>query len=531
MKINFSSHFQALSDKFGDQEAIINVERNRRFTFSEFHRLSNKIVNMMRDRFSLGAGDSFLNILNNDNLSLLHYPTIFKGNVLGVMTNYRDSLDEHAWQVECADPKLVFIENELIDSHYELLRAHGAVVICMDPVEKVREGKKRREGLYYFWDLIAEASDENPDIAIDDREHAAVIRFTGGTTDRGKPAVFSLDNWFAVLNSFYALPDKAWLRDTRMLHIAPISHGSGLLVLPCFYAGGCNVTINNADLALYCRTIEEESISNSMMVPTLLYRLLELPAAKQSNLSSLQNMFYGAAPMSPSKLRQLQNKFGNIFIQVYAATEHSAIALSLSKADHLIDNPENEGRLASAGQANPSIEIVIRDDHGRPSARGDVGEICLRSRATILCYKNNPEKTAEEFVDGEWRSGDMAYMDDSGFVFIVDRKKDMIITGGFNVYAIEVEACVDSHEAVLMSAVVGVPHQEWGEAIHAEVVLREGMSLSEEELIDYVKGKLGRFKAPKTVKVVDQLPTSSAGKILRRRIRDHYWKNSDRKVG
>lgn len=535
MKINFSNHFQALADQYGDCDALVNVERNRRYTYNELHRLTNQIANMMHETLLLGAGERFINILDNDNMSLLHLPTIFKGAATGAFTNYRDSLEEHTWQVNYAKPKVAFIETSLLESHYAMLREQGVLVVCMDPVP-VGFDKDVRDGLYYFWDLVEKASDQNPNIEFDDREHTVLIRFTGGTTGKGKAASYCFDNWLGVRDSFYALPDKGWNCNTRMLHIAPISHGSALLWLPGFYAGACNITLNEPDLLRYCHTIEQERVTSSMLVPTILYRLLDLPEAQQSDLSSLQNMFYGAAPMSPAKLEQLQEKFGNIFIQVYASTEHVGIALSLSKAAHRINKPEEAARLAAAGQPTSGVEVVIMDDKGSPVAVGEdgegkeVGEIWLRSRSTIKGYYKNPEKTAEEFVDDYWKSGDMGYMDQQGFVYIVDRKKDMIISGGFNIYATEVEAVINAHDAILMSAVVGIPHEEWGEAVHAEVMLREGASLEEQELINFVKNKLGRYKAPKSVAIVAQLPTSAVGKVLRRSVRDKYWKGSARQI-
>ena len=525
MKINFSDHFQSLADQYPDREALVNVERNRRFTYSELHRITNQIVNMMRNALSLGQGDCFINILDNDNMALLHVPTIFKGDVTGAFTNFRDSLEEHIWQVECAQAKVAFIENSLIDSHYQMLRERGVTIVCMDPVEKTRDG------MFYFWDLVEAASDQNPDVEVDDRDHNALIRFTGGTTGKGKPAMYCVDNWISIRDSFYALPDRVWNCETRLLHIAPISHGSGLLWLPAFYAGGCNLTLNEPDLVRYCQTIEKEQVTSAMLVPTILYRLLELPEAQESDFSSLCNMFYGAAPMSPAKLVQLQEKFGNIFIQVYASTEHPAIALSLSKAAHRVTKPEDEARLAAAGQVTAGIEVVVKNSDGETVKSPDVGEIWIRSRATIQGYFKNPEQTETEFLNGYWKSGDIGYMDEQGYVYLVDRKKDMIISGGFNVYANEVEAAINAHDAILMSAVVGVPHEDWGEAVHAEVILRDGKSLDEIDLIQFVKEKLNTYKAPKTVAIVEQLPTSSVGKVLRRIVREKYWESSTRKVG
>lgn len=524
MKINFSNQFQALADRYGEREALVNVERNRRFTFAELHRVSNQIINMLRDSLGLKEGDRFVNILENDNMALLHIPTIFKGNITGAFTNFRDSLDEHSGQIDFARPKVVFIENVLLDSHYAMLRERNITVVCMDPIDKPRES------LHYFWDLVNAASTDNPNIEIDDREHPVLIRFTGGTTGKGKPALYCADNWFGLRDTIYALDDSNWDSTSRMLHIAPISHGSGMFFTPGFFVGGCNITLNEPDLVRYCKTIEKERISHAMMVPTLLYRLLELSEAETCDLSTLKAMIYGAAPMSPAKLKLLQEKFGNIFVQVYGSTEHFAIALSLSKAAHKVDET-TEHRLASAGQVTAGVEVVVVDDDGQALPRGEIGEMWLRSRGTCMGYLDNPEKTACEFSNGFWKSGDVGYIDEQGFAFIVDRKKDMIISGGFNIYATEVESVINSHEAVLMSAVVGVPHEDWGESVLAEVMLRDGMTLEENELIALVKDALGSYKAPKKINVVDQLPLSSVGKVLRKDVRKKYWEGKARGVG
>ena len=525
MKLNFSNHFQALADRYGDCEALVHAERDRRYTYDEFHRLSNQIVNMMTGTLDLGFGDRYINLLNQDNMSLIHVPTIFKGPATCAWTNFRDSLDEHAWQVDRGQPRVAFIEISLLETRYDMLHDKGITIVCMDPIDSPPDG------VLSFWDLVNEAPEDNPNIELDDREHPALIRFTGGTTGTGKPAVYCIDNWMGLRDSIYALPDADWDHDARMVHLAPISHGSGMFVIPTFYAGGCTVLINEPDLVKYCKVIQDERCTHAMLVPTLMYRLLDVPEASEYDLSTLQTMFYGAAPMSPSKLKDLQSKFGNIFVQAYGSTEHFALALSMSKAAHRATTPEEEKRLASAGQPTAGVEVIVVDDDGNQVQRGEIGEFWLRSRGVCLGYLDDPEKTEQEFSDGFWKSGDLGYMDEGGFGYIVDRKKDMIISGGFNVYATEVEAAINAHKAIVMSAVVGVPHEEWGEAIHAEVMVRDGAEVTEAELIAFVKQNLTSYKAPKTVTVVDELPVSSVGKVLRRNVREKYWKSVERRVG
>ncbi|MCC5858942.1 MAG: AMP-binding protein [Ectothiorhodospiraceae bacterium] len=520
MKVNFFNHFEALVSRFGDNEALVNIDNNRRYTYKEFHFLTNKIANAIYHELGLRKDDVYMSILENDNLSLLHFPTIFKTPATCALTNYRDSLEEHGWQMERAHVKVVFVEKTLLATHLEMFRDRGLTVVCMD------DPLPEHEGVLYFWDLVNAASTENLDIALDDRDHCAVIRFTGGTTGRGKPAMYSIDNWLNVRDTAFALDDKVWAPDARLLHVAPISHGSGMLTIPAFYSGATNITQNQPDLGVYCENIDREAVTHGMLVPTLLYRLLE----SESDLSTLRYMFYGAAPMSPSKLQDLQKRFGNIFIQLYGSTEHFAFATSLGTKDHLVGEGEDAARLASAGKITPGVELLVMDDNGRQVRAGEKGELWMRSRSTCLGYLDDPEKTKEEFVDGFWKSGDIGYIDSQGYVYIVDRKKDMIISGGFNIYANEVEAAVSSHEAVMMAAVVGVPHEEWGEAVHAEVVLKKGFQVTEDELKNHVKQRIGKYKSPKSIAFVDELPLSPVGKILRREVRDKYW-SQGRKVG
>lgn len=525
MEMNFSTISERLADTFEGREALVNIERDRRYTFREFHLLTNRIVNMMRQKLDLHRGDYWVNILDNDSASLLHFFTAMKGEAAACYTNYRDSLEDHTYQVDTVDAKVVFLEADLLATHYEMLRARGVTIVSMD------EPGIEYPGVHYFWDLLEGVDDSNPNVVNDDRSDALILRFTGGTTGRGKCAMYSADNWLMCRDSFYALPDPAWRPATRMLHLAPITHGSGMLVLPALFKGACNVTMNAPDLDAWCDNVAREKINMAMLVPTLLYRLLAMDKSAQQRLATLETVYYGAAPMSPSKLTELQAAFGNIFIQIYGATEHAGVALSMSKDDHLAEELGDDSHLASAGRPAPGIEIQIMDDEGKPVGPAETGEIWLRSRAICLGYFASAEETASEFQDHFWKSGDLGRMDEQGFIHIVDRKKDMIISGGFNVYANEVEAAINSHPAVFMSAVVGIPDEEWGEAVHAEVMLKESETVSSEELLSHVRNELSGYKTPKTVQLVAELPVSAVGKVLRRKVREKYWDDTSRKVG
>ncbi len=524
MKTNFSRLMAATARQYCDLEALVNAERNRRYTFRELHALTNRIANMMHSKLDLRRGDRYLLILDNDNVSLLHHWTIFKGEAAAAFTNFRDSAEEHAWQIDWIEPKVVFLESALVDRYYDMLRQRDVQIVCMDPPPAAREG------LHCFWDLLDGVPDTPPDVEHDVMRDVMLYRFTGGTTGKGKCAEYTIDNWLGCRDSFYALPDRLFEQGTRNLQFAPLSHAAGMMLLPTFFRGGCMVTQNLPDLRQWCRVVEAERITLSFLVPTLLYRLLELEEARSHDLSSLETIFYGAAPMSPDKLQLLRARFGGIFLQVYAATESTIAVSVLAKQDHELTDEAGARRLASAGRPGPGIEVMIAADDGHELPLGESGELWLRTRGTISGYYRNPEGTASEFERGFWKSGDLGYMDPEGFIHIVDRKKDMIISGGFNVYAIEVESAINSHPGVVMSAVVGVPHPEWGEVVHAEVMLKTGVNVGADELIAHVKSRIGSYKAPKSIVIVGELPISVVGKVLRRTVREKYWKDRGRRV-
>lgn len=528
MKTNFARLTAQVARCFGESEALVNTERGRRYTSHELHLLSNQIVNMMRSKLDLRRGDNYVCILENDNLSLLHAWTALKGEATAAWTNFRDSTDDHLWQIDLLTPKVVFLETVLLERLYAPLRERGITIVCMDPF------REAREGLYDFWDLLDAVPTVDPGIESDVYRDVLVLRFTGGTTGRGKCAQYTMDNWLACRDSFLIQAETGeepfFNTRTRNLLMAPISHGSGMGMPTTYFRGGCVVTQNVPDLKQWCRNVEAERITVATLVPTLLYRLLELDEATKYDLSTLRTLFYGAAPMSAAKLKLLQARFGNIFCQMYGTTEAFQCVSVLLKHEHVCGVDGEPGHLASAGRITPEVELKIVDDEGKELPDGQTGEIWIRGRATISSYYRNPEVSAQEFSDGFWKSGDLGYRDGEGFLYIVDRKKDMIITGGFNVYAIEVEGAINTHPEVVMSAVVGLPHPEWGEAVHAEVILRAGAALSSDDLIQYVKGRIGSYRCPKSVTFVTELPLSAAQKVLRRVVREKYWKDQSRRV-
>jgi acyl-CoA synthetase (AMP-forming)/AMP-acid ligase II len=514
MQINYSVISENLARTYGDAECIVNVERNRRYSFREYHLLTNRIVNMMRERLGLRRGDTWLCILHNDNLSLLSFFTAYKGEAAGCYTNTTDTLEAQDRQIALVKPKVVFIERELLPTHRALLRQHGLTIVSMDPTAG------EFPDVLDFWDLMAGVSDANPDVVSDDREDCLLLRFTGGTTGAAKAVMYSIDNFHASRDLHFASADVIPTRAARLLHFGLISHASGIVFFPILFKGGCTITMNDRSALTWCRTVEREKVTATLLVPSMLYRLLEVPETRDFDLSSLQTIYYGASPMSPAKLKLLRARFGDIFVQLYASSEHPGAVTVMGKADHLPGPGGDETHLAAAGRVVPGVELLIVDGDGQPVPDGQDGEIWMRSRAICLGYLHAPDKTAAEFCDGYWKSGDFGRIDASGYVYVLDRVKDTIRCHHRNVYPSHVESALSAHPCVSMVAVVGIADPDCGEYVHAEVVLRPGESVEVEELFGFLAGRLPDRDMPRTIAIASALPLTPVGKVLRRTVRD-----------
>jgi acyl-CoA synthetase (AMP-forming)/AMP-acid ligase II len=521
MQVNFSTISENLALTYGDAQCMVNVERNRRYSFREYHLLTNQIVNMMRDRLGIGKDDVVLTILNNDSASLLSFFTACKGEAVFCYTNVVDSLADQARQLDLVQPKVVFIESELLATHYSLLDERGVTVVSMDP-----PGREFSRVLD-FWGLVGNASAANPDVIRDDRDDCVVLRFTGGTTGAPKAVMYSIDNWMASKDSQFSMPDPVIHRDTRFLHYGLISHGSGVMLFPVMFRGGCNLTTNNRDLIDFCAVVQREKITGTTMMPPLLYRFLETGEVDDFDLGSLEVIFYGGLPIVPARLPQLQKRFGNIFLQFYAASESCAMSTVLGLRDHFPLADGSISHFSSTGKICPGNEIQIRDAEGLPMAIGCYGEIWHKSRAVSRGYWKDPEKTAKEFSQGYWKSGDVGRIDGNGYLYVIDRIKDTFVSGGHTIYPSSIEAAICAHPEVKLAAVVGVPDVGAGEAVHAEVVLTDTATLGKLQLVERLREALDSHCVPTSIEFVKEIPLSPVGKALRRQVRDNYLKRID----
>ena len=358
----------------------------------------------------------------------------------------------------------------------------------------------------------------------------AGLFYTGGTTGRSKGVMLSHRG--LTLNPLQAQPIFQFSPDDVFLHAAPMFHlADGFFCMAAATIGVRNVFLPAFHPLQVLETIQKERITQALLVPTMMNMVVHHPDIGHYDLSSLQRVLYGASPMPEAVVRRAMDVIPHAtFIQAYGQTEASPVLTLLGPEYHTTEGPY-AGKLASAGCAIPGVELAILDAEGGEVPRRRIGEICARGDNVMLGYWKLPEITAETLRGGWLHTGDSGYMDEEGFVFIVDRVKDMIISGGENVYSAEVENAIYQHEAVAECAVIGIPHATWGEQVHAVVRCKEGKALSEEELITHCRSLIAAFKRPRSVEFVTApLPLSGAGKILKRELRKPYWEGQERNV-
>jgi acyl-CoA synthetase (AMP-forming)/AMP-acid ligase II len=311
----------------------------------------------------------------------------------------------------------------------------------------------------------------------------------------------------------------------------PLYHGAGSYVAPVWIRGATHVIVSDFDPEIILEAIEKEKVTVLKTIPTLLIRLIGHPDIKKRDLSSLRTIVYGASPMPTGKLKEAISIFGPILIQTYGQSEAPNTITLLKKEDHIIKGtPQEVARLSSAGRPYSEVEVRIVDEKGNDVPPGVEGEVIVRGDVTMGGYWMDPIKTAETFRDGWIYTGDIGRWDELGYLYLVDRKGEMIISGGLNIYPSEVEQVLNEHKAVLEAAVFGVPDESWGESVKAVVVLKPGFKASEQELIEFCRNSLPGYKKPKSVEFRDTLPKSGAGKILRKALKDEYWKGYDRRI-
>ena len=311
-----------------------------------------------------------------------------------------------------------------------------------------------------------------------------------------------------------------------MFHLA-----DGAAVFTHTAHGATQAFIPRFDPKLVLETVARERVSLLLLVPTMINFLLQQADIDSFDLSSLRHITYGASPIAPDLLRRAMQVFNCSFGQGYGLTEASPLLTVLTQEDHVITDEKSERRLASCGKPVEGVDVrVIRED-GLDARPGDVGEIIARGPNIMAGYWKRPEDTEDALRDGWLHTGDLATVDEDGYIYLVDRKKDMIVTGGENVYSTEVEAVLYAHPSVKEAAVVPVPDSDWGEAVHACIALRDGKSAAAEELVEFCRERLANYKVPRSFEFIEgELPKGGTGKILKKELRERYWKGQSRRI-
>jgi long-chain acyl-CoA synthetase len=377
--------------------------------------------------------------------------------------------------------------------------------------------------------LVAAGRPERPDGEIAETDLVGLF-YTGGTTGRPKGVMLSQRNF--VENGYHIMAHMALGESDVYLHAAPMFHLADGWSTYFFTAIGSTQTyVRGFEPSAVLAAIERERVTMTVLVPTMINALINHPDAGARDLSSLRYLVYGASPIAESVLRRAMDVLGCDFTQAYGMTEAAPVVTLLLADDHRHDGSDRAiHRLHSAGRPALGVEVRVVDLDDRDVPPGEVGEVLVRGANMLVGYWNRPQETAEALRGGWYHSGDLATLDENGYLFIVDRKKDMIVTGGENVYSVEVEDALAGHSAVLECAVIGVPDDHWGEVVHAVVVLKPGQQATAEEVIAHCHTRVAGYKCPKSIDFTEALPKSGAGKILKRELREPYWVGHERHV-
>jgi acyl-CoA synthetase (AMP-forming)/AMP-acid ligase II len=485
------------------------------FTFRQVDRLSNRIANALGG-LGLAKSDAVTLLLDNGLHSLPCDFGCVKAGLVRTPLNGRLSLDEHKAMIEKIGAATMV--------HGPSQAGRAAAIKAALPDLAVYGLGDENVGPDLLR-LAADASEAEP--RLDHRPDDVILAlFTSGTTGTLKAAQHSHASYSAVVQNVLAnLIDPA--PGEIMLHAASLIHASGCFVLPYWLRGGAAAILPGFAPASYIEAIERWRPTALNLVPTMLQMLFQTPAIDEADLSSVETIVYGASPMPRPVLERALALWGPVFAQYYGQTEAPLAICCLGKEDHADASPE---RLLSCGRPSIETEIRLVDEEGREAAPGEAGEILLRAPFVMTGYTDAALNEAA-FLPGGWlRTRDIGRFDDEGYLTLVDRTSDMIVTGGYNVYPREVEDVVGAHPSVAQVAVVGLPDEIWGEAVIAFVVLHQGAAADEGALIAYAHAYLAGYKAPKSVRFVDSIPLSPVGKPLRRALREPFWEGKERRI-
>ncbi len=492
-----------------------------RQTWREFHASVARTAGMLRQCGVRQDTKVAIVSMNSNRFVECLYAVPWAGGVL-VPVNFRLQIDELAYIVDHAEAEIVVFEEQFRDIVAELRaripRLRHAIVMDAD-----RSGV----GGAVSYAAAAAAAEPIPD-ARRGGEDLAVIFYTGGTTGVPKGGMHTHDSLFHFILTF--LVSERVEQDLVHLHVTPMFHLSCLGVLVTTAVAGTHVILPKFEPEDALRAIDAHKVTCCLSVPVMFERMLFHPNVDAYDLTSLRMLGYAASPMPPRILEEARLRFPQLrFAQAYGMTEAPG-PLYLGP-EHHTQAAVDAGRTRAAGRAVPTCEARIVDASDREVERGTVGEIVIRGPIVMKGYWKNPDLTREVLRDGWLHTGDAGYMDAAGFIYVTDRLKDMIISGGENVYSTEVEGVVSRHPAVAQCAVIGIPSEQWGESVHAIATLRDGTTATPEEIAAFCRERIAGYKCPRSVEIrTGPLPMNAAGKVLKAKLREPYWAGRTRKI-
>lgn len=507
--MNNSASLSAITDKaarhFSGRECL--TYGQRRWTFAEFNAQATAIAAGLAARLERGSRVCLF-MSNRPEYMLLQF-ALEQAGMVRVPLNMRFTAREVGTVLEDCGASAVFFDSLTSDRAAALASDIPKLWWCQVDGGEATGGPA--------WPAVARTAGRVADLSRPD--DLCTINYTSGTSGKPKGVMLTRRNWSAVYRNM--LIDRDMRHDDVVAHIGPLTHASGTYFVPWYLRGARNVIIEGGSIDGLLEAIQRERVTVFTCVPTVLTRIVNHPDVDRYDLTSLRAIGYGAEPISYNTLSKALDRFGPILTQNYGLTEAMMTVSTLGPADHFLpaeDGKRGMQRVGCIGKPYTFVEVVLRDEDGVPVPVGEVGEITIRSEHVMQGYWNRPDETAKVLRDGWLWSGDLAYCDDQGFITISGRSKDMLISGGFNIYPTEVEAVLTSHPRVLEAAVLGIPDPDWGEVAVAFIAPVANETLTARQLADYCKSLLG-FKTPRHFHFVDAIPKNANGKVDRPKLK------------
>ena len=493
----------------------------RKLTYQELNARVNRLVSALAAE-NIGKGDRVAILSKSCPEYMEAYGLAEKGGIILVPLNWRLVARELKYMLLDAGVKAIIVSQEYIP-------VINAIRHELPEIKKYISLEDSAQDYDFYEDVISRGLPDEPVIQIEPDDIAYII-YSSGTT--GLPKGIMLTHGGQLDNAVNQLAEMQSDERDVYLSVIPLFHSGGKgVTLSHFYRGCKLVIMPEFDPQKVLQTIEKEKVSVTFMVPSMVAFLLDYPDLDKYDISSLRTLFYAGSPMPFGLLQRAMKKLGHIFSQAYGSAETGPTATFLSSKDHVMEGePHIVQRLKSCGKPALACDVRVVTEDGEDVQPGETGEIIIKSGRLMKGYWNQPEKTAVAIRSGWLYSGDMGTIDQDGYIYIVDRKADLIISGGENIYPREIEEILYTHPAVLEAAVIGVPDDKWGEAIKACIALKQGATATENDIIEYCKQNLASYKKPKLVEFFAEIPKNASGKIVKTILRDKYWSGRDRKV-